>query len=120
MARSCCMEKKWCPARGWAGAPRLGPIGEGVRWDLGKSAELVDEVTSIVEYPVVLAGSFDKMFLAVPKGCLVISMQQHQKDFPLADARGELLPNFLFVSNMQAANPKDIIRGDGRGLRARL
>src|SRR4030067_806104 len=89
-----------------------GTAGGRGRWDLGKSAELVDEVTSIVEYPVVLAGSFDKMFLAVPKECLIISMQQHEKYFPLADARGELLPNFLFVSNMQAANPKDIIRGN--------
>ncbi len=103
-----------------ARAPRLGPIGEGVRWDLGKSAELVDEVTSIVEYPVVLAGTFDKAFLAVPKECLIISMQQHQKYFPLADARGELLPNFLFVSNMKATNPKDIIHGNERVLRARL
>lgn len=94
--------------------------GKGVRWDLGKSAELVDEVTSIVEYPVVLAGTFDKTFLAVPKECLIISMQQHQKYFPLADARGELLPNFLFVSNMKATNPKDIIHGNERVLRARL
>ncbi len=94
--------------------------GKNVRWDLGKHAELVEEVTSIVEYPVVLAGSFDKAFLAVPKECLIISMQQHQKYFPLAGARGELLPNFLFVSNMKAANPKDIIRGNERVLRARL
>jgi len=94
--------------------------GKGVSWDLGKSAELVDEVTSIVEYPVVLAGTFDKAFLAVPKECLVISMQQHQKYFPMADARGELLPNFLFVSNMKATNPKDIIQGNERVLRARL
>lgn len=94
--------------------------GQGVRWDLGKSAELVDEVTSIVEYPVVLAGVFDKAFLAVPKECLIISMQQHQKYFPLTDAKGDLLPNFLFVSNMQAANPKDIIHGNERVLRARL
>jgi len=94
--------------------------GKGVRWDLGKNAELVDEVTSIVEYPVVMAGSFDNAFLAVPKECLIISMQQHQKYFPLADARGELLPNFLFVSNMKAANPKDIIHGNERVLRARL
>ena len=93
---------------------------KGVRWDLGKSAELVDEVTSIVEYPVVLAGSFDKAFLAVPKECLIISMQQHQKYFPLADAKGELLPTFLFVSNMKAANPKDMIHGNERVLRARL
>jgi glycyl-tRNA synthetase beta chain len=94
--------------------------GKGVHWDLGKSADLVDEVTSIVEHPVVLAGSFDKAFLAVPKECLIISMQQHQKYFPLADARGELLSNFLFVSNMQASNPKDIIHGNERVLRARL
>jgi len=94
--------------------------GKGVRWDLGKSADLVDEVTSIVEYPVVLAGAFDKTFLAVPKECLIISMQQHQKYFPLADASGELLPNFLFVSNMKATNPKDIIHGNERVLRARL
>jgi glycyl-tRNA synthetase beta chain len=94
--------------------------GKGVHWDLGKSADLVDEVTSIVEHPVVLAGSFDKTFLAVPKECLVISMQQHQKYFPLADARGELLPSFLFVSNMKATNPKDIIHGNERVLRARL
>jgi glycyl-tRNA synthetase beta chain len=103
-----------------ARAPRLGPIGEGARWDLGKSADLVDEVTSLVEYPVVLAASFDKAFLAVPKECLIISMQQHQKYFPLADASGKLLPNFLFVSNMKAANPKDIIHGNERVLRARL
>jgi glycyl-tRNA synthetase beta chain len=94
--------------------------GKGVRWDLGKSAELVDEVTSIVELPVVLTGSFDRAFLAVPKECLIISMQQHQKYFPLADDRGELLPNFLFVSNMKAANPKGIIHGNERVLRARL
>jgi len=94
--------------------------GKGVRWDLGKSAELMDEVTSIVEYPVVLAGSFDKAFLDVPKECLIISMQQHQKYFPLADARGELLPSFLFVSNMKVTNPMDIIRGNERVLRARL
>lgn len=94
--------------------------GKGVSWELGKSAELVDEVTSIVEYPVVLTGSFDKAFLTVPKECLVISMQQHQKYFPLSGFRGELLPNFLFVSNIKATNPKDIIHGNERVLRARL
>jgi glycyl-tRNA synthetase beta chain len=94
--------------------------GKGVRWDLGKSAELVDEVTSIVEFPVVLAGQFDPAFLDVPKECLIISMQQHQKYFPLADARGKLLPQFLFVSNMQAPSPRHIIHGNERVLRARL
>jgi glycyl-tRNA synthetase beta chain len=90
------------------------------RWNLGKTAELIDEVTSLVEYPVVLAGGFDKAFLEVPKECLIISMQQHQKYFPVADKDGKLLPRFLFVSNMKAANPKEIIHGNERVLRARL
>ena len=89
-------------------------------WNLGKSADLVDEVTSLVEYPVVLAGSFDMAFLDVPKECLIISMQQHQKYFPLVDKDGKLLPRFLFVSNMKAANPKEIVHGNERVLRARL
>ncbi len=95
-------------------------LGKGVRWDLGKSAGLVDEVTSIVEWPVILTGSFDPAFLEVPKECLVISMQQHQKYFPLVDSNGKLLPQFLFVSNQQAPNPKQIIAGNERVLRARL
>lgn len=90
------------------------------RWDLGKGAELIDEVTSLVEWPVVLSGTFDPGFLAVPKECLIVSMQQHQKYFPLADASGKLLARFLFVSNQQAANPKQIIAGNERVLRARL
>jgi glycyl-tRNA synthetase beta chain len=92
----------------------------GAGWDLGKSSELVDEVTSLVEFPVVLAGGFDPAFLEVPKECLIISMQQHQKYFPLADKEGKLLPRLLFVSNMKAANPKEIIHGNERVLRARL
>ncbi len=92
----------------------------GASWSLGKTDDLVDEVTSLVEHPVVLAGSFDEAFLEVPKECLVISMQQHQKYFPLADKEGKLLPRFLFVSNMKAASPKEIIHGNERVLRARL
>ena len=89
-------------------------------WNLGKGDELVGEVTSLVEFPVVLTGSFDPAFLEVPKECLIISMQQHQKYFPLADKEGKLLPRFLFVSNMKAANSKEIIHGNERVLRARL
>jgi glycyl-tRNA synthetase beta chain len=92
----------------------------GASWNLGKGDELVGEVTSLVEFPVVLAGGFDPAFLEVPKECLIISMQQHQKYFPLADKEGKLLPRFLFVSNMKAANPKEIIHGNERVLRARL
>ncbi|MDP2706726.1 MAG: glycine--tRNA ligase subunit beta, partial [Burkholderiales bacterium] len=95
-------------------------IAAGTSWNLGKTDDLVDEVTSLVEHPVVLAGSFDQAFLESPKECLIISMQQHQKYFPLADKEGKLLPRFLFVSNMKAANPREIIHGNERVLRARL
>ena len=93
----------------------------------GKDAELVgsdalfDEITALVEHPQVYAGEFDKDFLAVPQECLVLSMQQHQKYVPLRDkAKGKLLPRFLFVSNMSAGDPAQIIHGNERVLRARL
>lgn len=95
-------------------------IAPGTDWNLGKTTELIDEVTSLVEYPVVLTGGFDKAFLDVPMECLIISMQQHQKYFPLASGEGKLLPRFLFVSNMKAANPQEIVHGNERVLRARL
>ena len=95
-------------------------LGRGVNWHLGKSAALIDEVASIVEYPVVYNGGFSQEFLDVPRECLIISMQQHQKYFPLVDARGKLLARFLMVSNIQTKNPKHIIHGNERVLRARL
>jgi glycyl-tRNA synthetase beta chain len=95
-------------------------LGRGMNWRIGKSAELIDEVASIVEYPAVYGGGFGEEFLDVPRECLIISMQQHQKYFPLADARGKLLRQFLVVSNIQTKNPKHIVHGNERVLRARL
>src|SRR5262249_10467875 len=56
---------------------------------------LLDEVTALVEWPVVLEGRFDRDFLAVPQECLILTMQQNQKYFALADAHGRLVPRFL-------------------------
>ena len=81
---------------------------------------LLDEVTALVEFPVVYRGSFSPEFLGVPQECLILSMTQHQKYFPLADANGKLLPKFLVVSNLQTHDPANIIRGNERVLRARL
>ena len=93
----------------------------------GQGAELVagdslfDEITALVEHPQVYAGEFNKDFLAVPQECLVLSMQQHQKYVPLRDkATGKLLPRFLFLSNISAGDPTQIIHGNERVLRARL
>jgi len=93
----------------------------------GKDAKLVasdallDEITALVEAPAVLSGEFNPQFLDVPQECLILSMQQHQKYVPLRDkASGQLLPRFLFVSNLDAKDSSGIIRGNERVLRARL
>ncbi len=81
---------------------------------------LLDEVTSLVEWPVVLAGTFDPAFLAVPQECLILTMQQNQKYFALADGEGRLRARFLVVSNLQTEDPSAIVGGNERVLRARL
>jgi glycyl-tRNA synthetase beta chain len=81
---------------------------------------LLDEVAGLVEWPVVYEGSFDRAFLVVPQECLILTMQQNQKYFPLADPGGKLVPRFLVVSNVETADPTAIIQGNERVLRARL
>lgn len=82
---------------------------------------LLDEVTALVEYPVVYRGSFDPAFLTVPQECLILSMKQHQKYFPLLEpGTGRLQPRFLIVSNLQVDDPREIVHGNERVLRARL
>jgi glycyl-tRNA synthetase beta chain len=87
---------------------------------LAESAALLDEVTALVEFPAVYTGRFDPEFLSVPQECLILSMQQHQKYFPLVDAAGKLLPRFLIVSNLRTDDPGAIVSGNERVLRARL
>jgi glycyl-tRNA synthetase beta chain len=88
---------------------------------LGDHAALLDEVTALVESPAVYAGRFDEAFLAVPQECLILSMRQHQKYFPLLDPKtGRLLNRFLIVSNLCTDDPRNIIAGNERVLRARL
>ena len=83
-------------------------------------AALLDEVTALVEMPTVYAGSFEPEFLAVPPECLVLTMRQNQKYFPLFDAGGRLGNRFLIVSNMRLADPANIVRGNERVVRPRL
>ena len=87
---------------------------------LGEYRDLLDEVTALVEHPSVYVGEFDKVFLEVPQECLILTMRQNQKYFPLFDASGKLLPKFLIVSNMQVADPRHIIAGNQRVVRPRL
>ena len=88
--------------------------------DLGGYADLLDEVAALVEYPQVYAGGFDRAFLEVPAECLILTMRQNQKYFPLFDGKGQLLPRFLIVSNMQVADPRNVVTGNERVVRPRL
>jgi glycyl-tRNA synthetase beta chain len=81
---------------------------------------LLDEVTALTEWPRVYAGTFDAAFLAVPQECLILTMQQNQKYFALADANGRLTNRFLIVSNIETREPAAIVHGNERVLRARL
>jgi glycyl-tRNA synthetase beta chain len=88
--------------------------------NLGEYQVLLDEVTALVEFPCVYVGEFDKAFLEVPQECLILTMRQNQKYFPLFDAAGRLTGKFLIVSNMQVADPRHIIGGNQRVVRPRL
>ena len=81
---------------------------------------LLEEVTSLVEYPNVLAAKFEERFLAVPPEALVYTMKGDQKYFPIYDKDGKLLPHFIFVSNINPEDPTAIIEGNEKVVRPRL
>ena len=81
---------------------------------------LLEEVTSLVEYPNVLAAKFEERFLAIPAEALVYTMKGDQKYFPIYDKDGKLLPHFIFVSNINPEDPTAIIEGNEKVVRPRL
>lgn len=81
---------------------------------------LLDEVSALVEWPVVLSARFDEKFLAVPAEALVHTMKGDQKYFPVYNASGSLLPHFIFVSNIESKDPQQVIAGNEKVVRPRL
>lgn len=81
---------------------------------------LVEEVTSLVEWPVVMTAKFEEKFLNVPAEALVYTMKGDQKYFPVYDASKKLLPNFIFVSNIESKEPRHIVEGNEKVVRPRL
>ncbi len=81
---------------------------------------LLDEVSALVEWPVVYECNFETEFLAVPQECLILTMQTNQKYFALTDAGGKLRSRFLIVSNLETSDPRHIIQGNERVVRPRL
>jgi len=82
--------------------------------------DLLEEVTSLVEWPVTLVGTFDEDFLNVPAEPLIYSMKDHQKYFPVTTSDGELVNKFIFVSNIESKDPQQVIFGNEKVIRPRL
>ena len=83
-------------------------------------ADLLEEVTSLVEWPVVLTAHFENSFLEVPAEALVHTMKGDQKYFPVYDAAGNLMSSFIFVTNIESKDPSQIISGNEKVVRPRL
>ena len=83
-------------------------------------ADLLDEVTALVEWPVALAGRFEERFLDVPSQALVSSMKEHQKYFHVVNDKQQLLPYFITVANIESKDPAQVIKGNERVIRPRL
>ncbi|EPF70232.1 glycine--tRNA ligase subunit beta [Acinetobacter rudis] len=83
-------------------------------------ADLRDEVTALVEWPVALRASFEERFLAVPQEALITTMQDNQKYFCLINQDNKLQPYFITVSNIESKDPSQIIEGNEKVVRPRL
>ena len=83
--------------------------------------DLLEEVTSLVEWPVIINGTFEKKFLGLPREVLVATMQDHQKYFPVTNKSGSKLLNyFITVMNIKSKSPKEVVHGNERVIRPRL
>jgi glycyl-tRNA synthetase beta chain len=82
--------------------------------------DLLEEVTSLVEWPVALLANFEESFLAVPKEALIYTMKDDQKYFPLLDENGQLKSRFIFITNIESKDPETIISGNEKVIRPRL
>jgi glycyl-tRNA synthetase beta chain len=82
--------------------------------------ELLDEITALVEWPVALAGNFERRFLDVPAEALISTMQDNQRYFPVVDAHGRLLPHFITLANLESRDPAQVRAGNERVIRPRF
>jgi len=90
------------------------------RVHLKEHSTLIDEVADLVEYPGVVAGFYDRGFLALPHEVLTTTLVHHQHYFPVVTATGELKEAFLAVVNTQPADERVIAKNPERVVTARL
>ncbi|MCL4160298.1 UNVERIFIED_CONTAM: hypothetical protein GTU68_022483, partial [Idotea baltica] len=82
--------------------------------------DLLNEVTNLVEWPMAVDGCFGAEFLEVPQECLISSMQDHQKYFPVVDTDGNLMPHFITISNIESSDVSVVRDGNERVIRPRF
>jgi len=82
--------------------------------------DLLDEVTALVEWPVIVAGEFEENFLEIPKEALIQTMQENQRYFALLNDANDLMPGFITVSNVESKNEKTVVEGNERVIRPRF
>ena len=91
-------------------------IGGTARIDAG----LLDEVTALVEWPVVISGRIEARFLELPPEVIVATVETNQRYFTVFDAAGQLLPAFITIANIESKDPAQIVQGNERVVRPRL
>ena len=99
---------------------RVDAVAAGVGGKPLMSAELLDEVTSLVEWPVPLAGRFEERFLSLPREVLISTLEDHQRYFPVEGTDGRLLPHFIAVANIESLDPSKVVEGNQRVVGPRL
>jgi len=82
--------------------------------------DLLNEVTALVEKPYAILGDFERRYLQLPEEVLIETLQQHQKYFPLRDKNGDILDNFITISNIKSKDPEQVKAGNERVIRPRL
>lgn len=82
--------------------------------------DLLEEVASMVEWPVAVMGNFEKRFLDIPQETLILTMKTNQKYFYVVNKKGELLPHFITVSNIESKDVAKVREGNERVIRPRF
>ncbi len=99
---------------------QLAAVATGENAEVVIDEDLLDEVTSLVEWPVALSGNFNSDFLSVPEEALISAMKSHQRYFHMIDKQGHLLPKFITVANIESTDPQVVITGNERVIAPRL
>jgi len=81
---------------------------------------LLDEVAALVEWPVPITGTFDKMYLKLPREVVISTLTSHQRYFAVAGKDGSLLPHFITIANIDSKDPTEVRDGNERVIRPRL